>query len=410
MNSPKKSSILSPNSYLETCLVCKSHRLYPLYQWQQVPLSVVHLASSKEHAQNAASLQMDLYRCANCGHVFNGSFDPNAVAYARSTNLVYNQGDSWSRYQDELAKEWLQTYDLKEKCIIEIGCGEGQFLKRFDLYGNRCIGFEPGEDAESVRQKGLEVMQNYFYGSALKTLPASALICRHVIEHLPDPLDFLQDIAMAAQTFNVSPLFMAEVPMIDKALQQCRMNDFLYEHVSNFSYQSFRTLFELAGYEVLEHQARYQDEVVTVVARPKSNPALAKIAASCEQFKNSIDTQINTVQSTFSEWRRQGSTFALWAATGKGAAFINMFGITPDIAPLVVDSDARKFGKFVPGTGQEIRSPYFLVNQPVDKIVILSNWHGRDIEREIRDVHQLNAELFVYFNGQITPLTAELPL
>ena len=42
-------------------------------------------------------------------------------------------------------RSWCRRYDLREKDILEIGCGKGEFLTLLaDLGNNRCIGFDPG--------------------------------------------------------------------------------------------------------------------------------------------------------------------------------------------------------------------------------------------------------------------------
>jgi 2-polyprenyl-3-methyl-5-hydroxy-6-metoxy-1,4-benzoquinol methylase len=398
------------NNSIISCLVCQSQRHISLYTWEHIPLSVVGLKDTAEEAKKMANLVMNIHRCAYCGHVFNTEFDPKHVDYEESSNLVYNKGYSWESYQEQLANEWIETYDIRNRCVVEVGCGQGLFLARFVNHQNRCIGFEPGIDAQQPHKKGIEIVRDYFNGAQLSTYPADIILCRHVIEHLSNPLDFLQEIALGCQNQKEMLLFLAEVPMIDKALAQIRINDFLYEHVSNFTFHSFRTLFELAGFEILEHKARYDDEVVTIVARPKKSSLITKIHQESRQFQADVVQQYDNVHQTLSQWQNQNKSLALWAATGKGAAFMNMFDLSVKKIAYVVDSDSRKWGKYVPGTGQCIQPPQNLINNPVDKILICSNWHARDIEHEIKEVHHLTAELYVYLKGQIQKLTPEMKL
>lgn len=89
---------------------------------------------------------------------------------------------------------------------------------------------------------------------------------------------------------------------------------------------------------------------------------------------------------------------------------MNMFGITPAVAPIVIDSDPRKVGGYVPGMGQLIRSPQYIVENKIDRILICTNWRARDIEEEIRNVLKLDIQLLVYQAEAIRDLTADLDL
>ena len=394
----------------DACLACKSVYNYPLARWDDMPLSVLGLPRSAAEARTMRGFVLDVRQCASCGHVFHADFHYDHIPYRNGSNLVYNEGASWKAYQDELAAEWLSSYELAGKRVVEIGCGEGLFLERLQRAGTHCIGFEPGPDAARASAKGIECYAEYFQGSRLYDLNADAIVCRHVIEHLADPLDFLDDIAIACCSADISPYFLAEVPSIEKALSQGRINDFLYEHVSNFTCNSFATLFERAGFNVLDLRLRHDDEVITLVAKPRLGSTQREVRARAARFKMEALEKVQQTQRTLEAWRVAGHRVALWGGTGKGAALINMVGITPDLVATVIDSDERKAGGFVPGTGHEIHPPSYLDENPVDRILICTNWRARDIEHEIREVRGLDAELFVLHERGLVRLTDDLTL
>jgi SAM-dependent methyltransferase len=399
-----------PSATSNPCLACRSNFNERLADWSDMPLSVLGLPKTQVEALGMTGFVLDVRQCSSCGHVFHAEFDYKQVPYRDSSNLVYNEGASWKAYQDELAAEWISTFGLRGKRVVEIGCGEGLFLERLARADNHCIGFEPGSDAARARARGIECYAEYFKGTRLHDLDVDAVVCRHVIEHLAAPIDFLEEISIACREASIAPLFLAEVPCIEKAIEQNRINDFLYEHVSNFTRRSLQVLFERAGFEVLDVRTRFNDEVVTIAARPKLDARHHQLRSLASQYRCNVDAQIARARVTLEGWRAAGERVALWGGTGKGAALINMVGITPDLADLVVDSDERKVGSFVPGTGQEIRSPRELAGHAPERILICTNWRARDIEREIREVHGLETDLFVLHRHAIVPLTADLEL
>ena len=368
------------------CIACGYHISYPIYQPEDQPLAALALPASAEQAQNINRYPINFYACANCGHIFNVAFDINHVPYEGNSNLMYNAGVGWQKYMTELVDEISHRYDLRAKTIIDIGCGDGGFLKLLqnkDL-GIRCIGYEPGIEAENARRNGLEAIQDYFVPERdIQKHKPDFLICRHVIEHFETPKDFVADIAYWSNKHCIFPVLIAEVPCIDKAIENTRINDFIYEHVSNFTHFSFVHMFEESGYEILYDKLAYGDEVVVAEARPRKISRLEAIATCSETYHATIKTQIKSVQRVLERLKNQGKCIAFWGGTGKGAAFLNAFNLTTNDYPIVVDSDYQKVGKYVPGTAQKICPPEYLNEHPVDIIVITTQWRAKDIYNEI---------------------------
>ena len=82
-------------------------------------------------------------------------------------------------------------------------------------------------------------------------------------------------------------------------------------------------------------------------------------------------------------WHTTGLRIAIWGGAGESAAFLQTYGLDARRFPVVVDSDPASTGTFVRGTGQVIRSPNWLLDNPVDIILIPCQWRAADIVREI---------------------------
>ena len=390
-----------------TCIACGFHVTYEIHHNGDQPLSVLHLPRSHEEARDALKFPMNFRACANCGHIFNVDFDYYRVPYEDNSNLMYNQAHAWRRYMEDLIDELVETYGARGKTVVDIGCGDGGFLALLlarDL-GNRCIGFEPGIEARNARKNGLEVYKDYFVPQRdLKRLHPDFLICRHVIEHLAEPLQFVRDIAYWCNVHEIFPTFVAEVPRIDKAIEQRRINDYLYEHPSNFTQFSFQNMFEVAGFDPVDVRGVYGDEVVLAVVRPRKQPQLAHIRRTAEAYRAALCHQDVRVRADLEALRKQGKTVAFWGATGKGSAFLNAFDLFDNSYPVVVDSDCNKVGRFVPRTAQEIRRPEFLREHPADVIVITTQWRARDILYEIRSRRIPCEQVLVLVDQRLQPV------
>jgi len=338
-----------------------------------------------EDAQNIARYPMNFRACAECGHIFNIEFDYSEIPYVENSNLMFNKGAGWQIYLDELIDNLDEHHSLEGKILLEIGCGEGHFLRRIKnkFPSATCIGFEPGIESKNAPQ-GIEVYQDYFLPE--RDLPKHRpdfLICRHVLEHLEQPKEFVSEISYWCNMHDVYPVFLAEVPCIDKAIKHTRINDYLYEHVSNFTEYSFGNMFKISGYQLLNIASGYDGEVVFVEAKPKKQPRLGRIKKSSAKYFHDALQQQGFINKTLAEFTKRGEKVAFWGGTGKGASFLNAFQIDAKDFPIVIDSDRLKVGKFVPGTGQQIKAPEFLLENNFDIIIICTQWRARDIFTEI---------------------------
>ncbi len=394
-----------------SCIACGYPITYPIYHPEDQPLAALHLPKSRQEALDVLTYPMNFRACAACGHIFNIEFDYHRVPYEENSNLMYNRAAIWRRYMNELIDELVKTYDARNKTFIDIGCGDGGFLKLLidRGLGNRCIGFEPGIEADNALKNGLEVYKDYFIPQkTLKRIPADFLVCRHVIEHLQQPREFVAEIAYWCNRYGVYPVFLAEVPRIDKAVEEARVNDYLYEHVSNFTELSFRALFETTGFEILDLRAVYDDEVVVAFVRPIPDKRMGEILDVSRRYVERIRNQKASVQASLEEILDRGERVAFWGGTGKGASFLNGFDIHADRFPIVVDSDDQKVGRFVPRTAQEIRSPDYLIEHPVDVIVITTQWRAKDIALEIRRREIPCHRILVLRDQRLQPVTEGL--
>ncbi len=101
-----------------------------------------------------------------------------------------------------------------------------------------------------------------------------------------------------------------------------------------------------------------------------------------------LTSKINLIKS-------KGKNIASWGASGNGCALLNFCNFHASIIEYVIDSDKRKQGLFVPGTGQLVVSSECLKNSPLDVILILSQLHKKDIVEQIRVTYNSNVEIII---------------
>jgi hypothetical protein len=130
---------------------------------------------------------------------------------------------SYKNYNKFLSHDFILDKEIKFSNVAEIGCGYGLNLKAFEILGKHTFGLEPDKEIiEFIKKKKLNNnIKNGFY----KDLDGKfdLIFVKHVLEHLPDPRDFLQSIRN-----NANKYLFIEVPGNYKQLQSIQNAHTMY--------------------------------------------------------------------------------------------------------------------------------------------------------------------------------------
>lgn len=369
-----------------TCPACGHHVAVSFLHGGDQPLATLAWPKSAEEARALPRHPLDFVRCVGCGHVFNVAFDYANVPYSDKPNLMFNKAANWSAYLEE-TRDRIFSHLGDTPTIVEIGHGDGSFLAALSQKrpGGRYIGFDP--HGASQGEGCVEFRPQLFDPSLhLAELQPDMIVSRHVLEHLTNPLGFLQSMSFSAASLGLSPLAYFEVPCIDAAISGSRTVDFYYEHSSQFTTTSFHRMLSCSTGELLTLGHGYGGEVIYGVARLGDKSAALDLAAEARRYSQAVEDGLKDVAAKLDDLYRSGRRVAIWGGTGKSAAFMCRYGVDAERFPLVVDSDAAKVGTFVPGTGQEIVYRDVLLQAPVPVIIIPPQWRAADIVIEMQSL------------------------
>jgi len=383
-----------------TCPACGHHVAVAFFKGQQ-PLATIAWPRSEAEARAMPLLPLDFVRCVDCGHVFNIAFDYAAVPYSEKPNLMFNKGALWSGFLAGV-RESLLVRLPDRPMVVEIGHGDGSFIAALAEArpDGRYIGFDPNGTATKF---GPVVLRPELFdpGRHLTELRPDLIISRHVMEHLTNPLGFLQRLSFAAAHAGVSCLIYLEVPCIDRVIETGRTVDLYYEHNSQFTSTSFDRMLGRCASRVEEIGHGYDGEVIFGLARIGGSLEQVATAAEAALYSDAAQRAERVVRHQLAALHATRRPVAIWGGTGKSAAFMNRYAVDAARFPTVVDSDPAKVGTFVPGTGQEIRYRDWLLAHPVHSIIIPPQWRAADIIAEMDNAGIVAEHVAIEHNGRL---------
>ncbi|MEM7029141.1 MAG: class I SAM-dependent methyltransferase [Chloroflexota bacterium] len=385
------------------CPVCYSVDLLSVMTVPQVPIHCNILWTSVDEARSAPKGDITLAFCETCGHLFNQTFQPEYMQYEQEYENSLHFSPRFQQYAETLAAHLINRYAIREKDIIEIGCGKGDFLRLLCRLGqNRGVGFDRSYEPEFEASPGSEQVTfvQDFYTPAYAHYPADLICCQHVLEHIQYPADFLQDIRRCIGGRMQMYVFF-EVPNSLYTLRDLGIWDLIYEHCGYFSAGSLTWLFQRCGFQVNDVRTLYNDQFLGLESAPveehlRVEPEVQALQSTRDyvvQFAQQYKAKVSEWQQMLATQSQAGKRVVIWGGGSKGVTFLNVLQ-TQDQISYVVDINPRKVGKFVAGTGQLIVPPEFLVDYQPDVVLVMNAIYETEIQQQMQQLG-LTAKLFV---------------
>lgn len=383
-------------SHSKTCPNCEQGDLKVFFEVEGVPVHSVLLMPTREIAMGFPRGDIALGYCAKCGFISNTVFDPTVHNYSAQYEETQGFSPTFQQFHRKLAAELIEKYKLRDKKVIEIGCGKGEFISLLCEMGpNSGIGFDPAFVSDrNPAPEGAEIeFVTDFYGEKYAHVHGDFVCCKMTLEHIPDTARFLRTVRRSMGDRFDSVVFF-QVPDMPRVLRDVAFWDIYYEHCSYFSAESLTYLFRETGFDVLEVWTDYDDQYLMIAARPSraatgsSAASFANgkdIAAEIEYFTGQQKAMVEFWKRKLGELRRRGERAVVWGSGSKGVAFLTSLGLNGPESGVeyVVDINPFRVGKFMAGAGQEIVSPAFLKEYKPDLAVVMNPIYCPEIKAEL---------------------------
>lgn len=374
-----------------SCPACGSPGLASFHAQRGVPVHATVVLDTREEALRYPTGDIELGGCRSCGFIGNMRFDDRLLNYAGRHEESQAFSPRFQVFARELARRWIDRYDLAGKTVLEIGCGKGHFLELMVAEGvGRGIGVDPGCDTgrlESAAARRIEWIQDY-YSPAHAASDVDAIVCRHTLEHVYDVAGFLDTVRLSVgDRRDVAILF--EVPDALCVLRAGAFWDIYYEHCGYFTPGSLARALRAAGFDILDIELVYSGQYLVVEARPRPEGAVAAaplpqeeppavVEAAIAGFESAYHERIDSWKGRLRRARAEGKRGVIWGGGSKGMGYLTALGPEAGIE-VVVDINPHLQGRYMPGTGQRVVAPDFLTEYRPDFVIVMNAVYVEEI-------------------------------
>jgi SAM-dependent methyltransferase len=309
-----------------------------LFRVEAIPVYQNKMFGTCETARHCPVGDVVLVQDTDTGLVFNDAYDPDRLSYDQTYQNEQGLSLTFQQHMNEVLEKVDRNF-LGER-ILEVGCGKGTFLDLVRQRGHDALGVDPAYEGDAA------YIHKHHFDATLE-IKAGGVILRHVLEHIPQPLEFLASIAAA--NGGQGKIYI-EVPCLDWILQHRAWFDIFYEHVNYFRLPDLKRMFRT----VHEAGHLFGGQYIYVVAdldslRAPGDAGLPESVVFPNDFLSEIDDLAGANSNAI--------TRAIWGAAAKGVMFSHHLlarGLQLDFA---IDINPAKQGKFLAGSALPVLSP-----------------------------------------------------
>lgn len=352
------------------CPACQSARLSPILSVKNVPANSCLMLDTRADAVSYPRGDIQLNFCGDCGFIYNAAFDPMLCEYSERYEPTQAYSPTFLKFHKGLAERIVSSLHLGGKSVVEVGCGQGEFLHLLcKLTGGAGVGFDPCLDARRADQveervSDVRLVGDFFSEASIKGLSVDALCSKMTLEHIPAADRFAAVVEqLARQSAPGMRLFM-QIPESERILNDCAFEDVYYEHCNYFTETSLKGLFARHGFAIDGVSREYEGQYLAILGHFTGKPAsladaradVARLAAMVEKFKTAFAKKIADWTALVDQRVKAGGKIVIWGSGSKGVSFLSALE-NRDAISAAVDINPHRQGKFMIGSGHPIVGP-----------------------------------------------------
>ncbi|WP_024345660.1 class I SAM-dependent methyltransferase [Lacrimispora indolis] len=381
------------------CIVCGNPlEGKPLMTLGGMPASAQDIPGQEEMKEEHG-ISLSLHQCETCGLV---QFDCEPVAYYKDVIRSGGFTTTMVNLRRSQYRHFIEAYHLEGKKLIEVGCGQGEFLSVLSEFPVKAYGIENRESlVRLARERGLAVWKQFAEkgevlapddGSA--SGPYDGFLSFNFLEHQPDPVGMLRCIA---DNLSEEGVGLITVPSLEYILEHDGYYELIRDHLAYYTFDTLRFTVETAGFQVLEEEMVNRDTLSVIVRKRKladGQPVSdsQRSAVDVSGLKESLDTIGREMGELTEDLNDRGKKLAIWGASHQGFTLASTTAVGR-FAGYIIDSAPFKQGKYAPASHLPIVAPDHYHTDPADAILIVAPGYTDEIAGIIQEKFGRNVEI-----------------
>ncbi|HEX4229463.1 MAG TPA: class I SAM-dependent methyltransferase [Bryobacteraceae bacterium] len=350
---------------MSLCPICFADAGPPLLVRDGVPIFLNRPYVTSNAARSAPVGRIEFSFCRDCDFGFNAAFDPSLAVYDQEYENEQSHSPAFRQHLEHVIDRAVMVRGTSGGPVVEIGCGQGEFLRRLAArIGNGAlfVGMDPSCRVSATDHGHLRFLPTTLHEMAPADIPRnpSLVYSRHVIEHIPSPVEFLKEWIRREFVRPTTPILL-ETPSLEWIARSGAFTDIVYEHCNYFSASSLRRILMRAGFQAGWLELVFESQYFLIAAHKEDQVAedaltVPAIGQAVQHFSRVESRLRESWRARLAEAAGRGPV-AVWGAGAKGVSFVTLLDSGCHRVDCLIDVNPAKQGRFVAVTGHKIVSP-----------------------------------------------------
>lgn len=372
---------------MDNCLICQSTNLKEIFHATQVPL-VPNAPLDPSSFDSEILVEMSIVQCQHCSLIYNQAFQPSMIDKIYTENYssgIPNSPKVLERYHKIIESAILKE-NIENQCVIEIGASDFTFSELLLEQGaSKVIAFEPSNLFKTENPR-IHHIDTFF---SVEKIPVDLkeiglIVMRHVLEHLPNPLATIAELAAIAEP---GLKLYIEVPNAEDIIKQNRFYEFFYEHVTYFNPDLLTRIMKNFGFKIHSITPLVQGQHFGLLCeKTDSTPSErlpikpAKTLQTVAEFTSYTEDFLTKIGEVINSYEK----LAIYGAGNHGLGVAALLDLDSERVKCFLDLNKMKAGKYSPKTHIPIMPPEKEDLQELDAIIIIAPLHQDEIVSDLR--------------------------
>jgi SAM-dependent methyltransferase len=377
-----------------TCRACGRSDLRRILEFGETPLAD-RLLTEAQLEEPDVQVPLTLMFCPGCSLVQIAETVPPEVLFGGDYPYFSSVSSTLLAHSRANAAELIERLRLGPRSlVVEIASNDGYLLKNFVERGIPVLGIDPAPAPAAAAIKAGVRTLNTFFGRDLarwlraKEQPADLVLANNVLAHVADLNGLIEGIAILLAPDGLAVL---EMPYVVDLIDQGEFDTIYHQHLCYFGVSALDRLFRSHGLSVndvrrlsihggslriyVAHREAVQPAVERLLAAERARGLDGLEPYLC--FARRVQGVRAQLRGLVHRLKAEGRRLAAYGAAAKGTTLLSYCGLGREVIDYVVDRNAFKQGRYMPGSRLPILAPAKLLEDRPDCTLLLP-WNFAD--------------------------------